>query len=166
MIGAMIEIGMLLPSRETAMTGEHDGSGVVAFARDAEAAGFDSVWTGDSPLARIRMDPLPLLAAAAAVTTRVSVGTAAFTAALRHPLLAAHGAATVDQVSGGRLIRAGRSGWTRRRPCGATCGPIRPPRRASPERSGTRTCPSARGCCRPRARAGPRCGWRAATRPG
>jgi alkanesulfonate monooxygenase SsuD/methylene tetrahydromethanopterin reductase-like flavin-dependent oxidoreductase (luciferase family) len=99
-----VRVGVLLPSRETAMTGEHDGPGVVAFARDAEAAGFDSIWTGDSPLARIRMDPMPLLAAVAATTTRVALGTAAFTVALRHPLLAAHSAATVDQLSGGRLI--------------------------------------------------------------
>jgi hypothetical protein len=72
-----VRIGVLLPSRETAMTGEHDGPGLIAFAGDAEAAGFDSVWTGDSPLARTRMDPMSLLAAAAAVTKRVGLGTAA-----------------------------------------------------------------------------------------
>lgn len=99
-----VRVGVMLPSRETAMTGEHDGPGLIAFAGAAEAAGFDSVWTGDSPLARTRMDPLPLLAAAAAATTRVGLGTCAFTAVLRHPLLAAHSAATVDQLSGGRLI--------------------------------------------------------------
>jgi alkanesulfonate monooxygenase SsuD/methylene tetrahydromethanopterin reductase-like flavin-dependent oxidoreductase (luciferase family) len=99
-----VRVGVLLPSRETAMTGQHDGPGLLAFAGDAEAAGFDSVWAGDSPLARIRMDPMALLAAAAAATTHVSLGTAAYTPALRHPLLAAHSAASVDQLSGGRLI--------------------------------------------------------------
>jgi alkanesulfonate monooxygenase SsuD/methylene tetrahydromethanopterin reductase-like flavin-dependent oxidoreductase (luciferase family) len=103
-IADMTQIGLLLPSRETAMTGDHDAAGLVGFARAAEEAGFDSVWIGDSPLARTRVDPLPLLAAVAATTSRVRLGTAAFTATLRHPLLSAHTAATVDQLSNGRLI--------------------------------------------------------------
>lgn len=86
------------------MVGRHDAAGLVAFAKSAEDAGFDSVWTGDSPLARTRVDPLNLLAAVAAATDRVRLGTAAWTATLRHPLLGAHTAATVDQISGGRLI--------------------------------------------------------------
>lgn len=94
----------MLPSRETAMTGEHDARGLVEFARAAEAAGFDSVWVGDSLLARTRAEPLSILAAVAAATERVAVGTAALIGPLRHPLLAASQAATVDQLSGGRLI--------------------------------------------------------------
>ncbi|MFI1919530.1 LLM class flavin-dependent oxidoreductase [Nocardia sp. NPDC020380] len=100
----MVRIGIMLPSRETAMTGAHDAAGLVKFAVAAEDAGFDSVWIGDSPLARTRVDPLPLLAAAAATTSRVQLGTAALTATLRHPLLGAHTAATVDQLSAGRLV--------------------------------------------------------------
>ena len=103
-IAGMTQIGLLLPSRETSMTGEHDAAGLVRFARAAEDAGFDSVWIGDSPLARTRVDPLPLLAAVAATTARVQLGTAALTATLRHPLLGAHTAATVDQLSNGRLV--------------------------------------------------------------
>ncbi|MCU1645391.1 MAG: class flavin-dependent oxidoreductase [Nocardia sp.] len=100
----MTRIGVMLPSREIAMTGSHDAAGLVRFAAAAEDAGFDSVWIGDSPLARTRVDPLPLLAAVAATTSRVQVGTAALTATLRHPLLGAHTAATVDQLSEGRLV--------------------------------------------------------------
>ncbi|MFQ6395350.1 LLM class flavin-dependent oxidoreductase [Nocardia sp. KC 131] len=100
----MTKIGVLLPSRETAMTGRHDAPGLVEFARAAEDAGFDSVWVGDSPLARTRVEPLTVLGAVAASTSRVWLGTAAYTATLRHPLLGAHSAATVDQLSGGRLI--------------------------------------------------------------
>jgi hypothetical protein len=37
---------IMMPSRETAMTGRHDARGVVEFAMAAEAAGFDSVWAG------------------------------------------------------------------------------------------------------------------------
>ena len=47
-----VSVGIMLPSRETAMTGLHDARGLIAFARAAEDAVFDSVWVGDSLLAR------------------------------------------------------------------------------------------------------------------
>jgi alkanesulfonate monooxygenase SsuD/methylene tetrahydromethanopterin reductase-like flavin-dependent oxidoreductase (luciferase family) len=86
------------------MTGQHDASRLVELAVRAERAGFDSVWTGDSPLARTRLDPVALLAAVSAVTSRVTVGTAALLAPLRQPVLAAHALASVDQLSAGRLV--------------------------------------------------------------
>ena len=94
----------MLPSRETAMTGRHDARDCIGVAKAAEVAGFDSVWVGDSLLARTRAEPLSILSAVSAVTERVGLGTAALIAPLRHPLLAAAQAATVDQLSGGRLI--------------------------------------------------------------
>jgi alkanesulfonate monooxygenase SsuD/methylene tetrahydromethanopterin reductase-like flavin-dependent oxidoreductase (luciferase family) len=84
-----LRVGIMLPSRETAMTGTHDARGLVEFAKAAEQAGFDSVWVGDSLLARTRAEPLSVLSAVAAVTDRVILGTAALIAPLRHPLLAA-----------------------------------------------------------------------------
>jgi alkanesulfonate monooxygenase SsuD/methylene tetrahydromethanopterin reductase-like flavin-dependent oxidoreductase (luciferase family) len=103
-VSTPVRVGLMLPSRETAMTGRHDARGLVEFAKASEEAGFDSVWVGDSLLARTRAEPLSVLSAVAAVTTRLALGTAALIGPLRHPLLAAAQAATVDQLSAGRLI--------------------------------------------------------------
>jgi probable F420-dependent oxidoreductase len=73
--------------------------------RRVEALGFDSVWTGDhvafhNPL----YESLTLLASYASITTRVRLGTAVYLLALRPPAVAAKATATIDVLSGGRLI--------------------------------------------------------------
>jgi probable F420-dependent oxidoreductase len=100
----MTAFGYLLPTRDHAVRGDHEVLPLVRQARLAEALGFDSVWAGDSPLTRQRADPLLVLAAAAAVTERVTLGTAVLLPALRHPILLAHQLATVDRIAEGRLV--------------------------------------------------------------
>lgn len=100
----MAAIGYLLPTRDVAARGDHELTPLVRQARLAETLGFDSVWAGDSPVTRPRADPLALLAAVAAVTDRVTLGTAVLLPALRHPILLAHQLATVDRLAGGRLV--------------------------------------------------------------
>ena len=73
--------------------------------RAVERAGFDSVWTGDhvsfhNPL----YESLTLLASYASITTRVKLGTGVYLLALRPPAIAAKITATLDVLSGGRLI--------------------------------------------------------------
>ncbi|WP_030261531.1 LLM class flavin-dependent oxidoreductase [Streptomyces violens] len=104
--GHRLRVGVLLPTREAAINGDHGVAPLLDFAREAERLGYDSVWTGDSLLARPRLDPVVVLAAAAAVTSRVTLGTAAYTAALRHPLLGAHQLASLDRAAEGRLVAA------------------------------------------------------------
>ncbi|MGX1547957.1 LLM class flavin-dependent oxidoreductase [Streptomyces adustus] len=99
-----LKFGYLLPTRELAVRDEHDLAPLVAQARRAEQLGLDSVWAGDSPVTRPRADPLLLLAAAAQATERVTLGTAVLLPALRHPILLAQQFATLDRLSGGRLI--------------------------------------------------------------
>ncbi len=77
---------------------------ILAMARAVESAGLDSVWVGDSLTAKPRLEPLTTLAAVAVHTRRVRLGTAVMLAALRHPVLLAHAAGTVDLISGGRLV--------------------------------------------------------------
>ena len=73
-------------------------------AAEAEQRGYDSVWVGDSPLARPRLDPMTVLSAVAASTESVQLGTAALVGILRHPIAAAWQIASLDQLSRGRLI--------------------------------------------------------------
>lgn len=96
--------GLLLPTREAAISGDWNARRMIDLARQAEHLGFDSVWAGDSLTARPRLEPLSLLAGVAAATESITVGTAALIAPLRHPLLAAHAIATVDRLSAGRLV--------------------------------------------------------------
>ncbi len=99
-----VEFGVLLPTREAVMSGRPETAPVLAMAERAEATGFDSVWIGDSLTARPRHEPLTLLAAAAARTRRVRVGTAVLLPALRNPVVLAHVVGTLDRIAEGRLI--------------------------------------------------------------
>src|SRR5499427_4595460 len=98
------QIGYLLPTRERVMEGRPETSQLLELAARAERLGFDSAWVGDSLLARPRHDPLTLLAAVAARTNKVQLGTAVFLPALRNPVVLAHQLATLDQISEGRLV--------------------------------------------------------------
>jgi alkanesulfonate monooxygenase SsuD/methylene tetrahydromethanopterin reductase-like flavin-dependent oxidoreductase (luciferase family) len=97
-------IGYLLPTREAVMQGRLETAPLLSLAERAERLGYDAVWVGDSLLARPRHDPLTLLAAVAARTHRVTVGTAVFLPALRNPVVLAHQLATLDRISEGRLV--------------------------------------------------------------
>jgi alkanesulfonate monooxygenase SsuD/methylene tetrahydromethanopterin reductase-like flavin-dependent oxidoreductase (luciferase family) len=97
-------LGYLLPTRERIMEGRPETAPLLALAEKAEALGFDSVWVGDSLLARPRHDPPTLLAAVAARTRKVELGTAVLLPALRNPVVLAHQVATLDRISEGRLI--------------------------------------------------------------
>jgi alkanesulfonate monooxygenase SsuD/methylene tetrahydromethanopterin reductase-like flavin-dependent oxidoreductase (luciferase family) len=98
-----VKVGILLPTREAAIRGQYSVGPLLDVAQQAEDLGFDSVWAGDSLLARPRLDPLIVLSACAAVTYRVAVGTAALIAALRHPLLGASMLTSLDHTAPERL---------------------------------------------------------------
>ena len=99
-----VEFGVLLPTREAIMSGRPETAPLLAMAERAEAAGFDSVWIGDSITARPRHEPLTLLAAVAACTRRVRLGTGVLLPALRQPVVLAHVVGTLDRISEGRVI--------------------------------------------------------------
>ena len=100
------KLGVLLPTRGILLRGEQpDNAGrVFRMAERVEEAGLDSVWVGDSLIAKPRLEPLATLGALAARTSRVRLGTAVLLPALRHPVLMAQTMATIDLISGGRLV--------------------------------------------------------------
>jgi len=99
-----VELGVLIPTREAIMSGRPETGPLLSMAERAEAAGFDSVWIGDSITARPRHEPLTLMAAIAARTKRVRLGTGVLLPALRNPVVLAHLVGTVDRISEGRVI--------------------------------------------------------------
>jgi len=83
----------------------------------AEAWGLDAVWLAElhvAPGRSVLSSPLTVASAIAARTRRIKIGTAVQILPLCHPLRLAEDAATIDQISQGRLIfGAGRSGFPR-----------------------------------------------------
>jgi probable F420-dependent oxidoreductase len=78
---------------------------MMANVRRAEHLGFDSIWSGDhlimhSPI----MDVMTVLASFAAITKRVTLGTAVYLMPLRHPVATAKQVTSLDLLSGGRFI--------------------------------------------------------------
>lgn len=96
--------GLVLSNRDL-VTGTATVEELLALAQRAEDAGWDSVWVGDSILAKPRLDALVLLGALAARTRRVKLGPASFTSTpLRHALQLAYQWFSLDVPSGGRMI--------------------------------------------------------------
>ena len=83
----------------------------MTLAAHAEAVGFDALWARDVPLywprfgdAGQTFDPWTWLGHVAAHTDDVALGTASVVLPLRHPLHVAKAAASLDRISGGRLV--------------------------------------------------------------
>jgi probable F420-dependent oxidoreductase len=93
--------------------------GLMTAARQAEDLGFDDVWAADhiAVPSGVRYPPpfllesLSTLSFVAAVTSRARLGTSVLVLALRRPLVAAKQLATLDRLSGGRLIVGVGAGW-------------------------------------------------------
>jgi len=74
---------------------------LIGWCKKGERAGFDSVWISEDPYFR---DAFSLIGLAASATKKVSVATGIVNVYTRSPVYMAMAAATVDEVSRGRLI--------------------------------------------------------------
>jgi alkanesulfonate monooxygenase SsuD/methylene tetrahydromethanopterin reductase-like flavin-dependent oxidoreductase (luciferase family) len=107
-----LKIGYILPILEGWMAGDTARwSDLAAQARTAEAVGFDSLWIPDHLLYRFEGIPpfgiwecWSLVAAVAAITERIEIGTIVAVTSFRNPALFAKMVDTADEISNGRLI--------------------------------------------------------------
>jgi probable F420-dependent oxidoreductase len=109
-----LRVGIQLPEVEREVPWRE----YAAMARAAEASGFDSIWVGDHLLYRDEdrsergpRDAWTLLAGLAAITQRVRLGPLVACTAFHPPGVLARMAATVDEVSAGRLVLGLGAGW-------------------------------------------------------
>jgi probable F420-dependent oxidoreductase len=109
-----LKIGLQLPETERVVRWPE----MMALARAAEAAGFDSLWLGDHLLYRSPDRPprapweaWSMLAALAVATERVALGPLVAATSFHAPAMLAKKATTVDEISNGRLILGLGAGW-------------------------------------------------------
>ena len=127
-----MRIGLALPHFDFSVPGSTSGHGtgedalqwetLAGWARRAEALGFESLWVADHLFLDLghhrgppgtfgSYDPLVALAALARVTRRVRLGTLVLCTPLRPVTVLAKALATLDVVSGGRLVAGLGAGW-------------------------------------------------------
>ena len=109
-----MQVSLGLPTHRLDAAAEFvTGEAVAELARAAEAAGFAAVFVTDHPAPPAEwiaggghhtVDPFVTLAWAAATTTSLRLQTNLFVPAYRHPLLSAKQVASLDVLSGGRVI--------------------------------------------------------------
>ncbi|MGH8870577.1 MAG: LLM class flavin-dependent oxidoreductase [Acidimicrobiia bacterium] len=111
-----MKVGIQLPEVERAVR----WSEVRDIARTAEDSGFDSVWVGDHLLFRDAVfgvrgpwEAWSVLAALGEATERVLIGPLVAATSFHNPAMIAKKAATVDEISGGRLVLGLGAGWSK-----------------------------------------------------
>jgi alkanesulfonate monooxygenase SsuD/methylene tetrahydromethanopterin reductase-like flavin-dependent oxidoreductase (luciferase family) len=112
-----LNIGVQLPEVERRVPWPE----LISMTRAAEGVGFDSVWLGDHLLydlpdgtVRGPWEVYTSLAALAAVTERVQLGSLVSSLGFHDPAMIAKMAATIDAISGGRFVLGVGSGWNER----------------------------------------------------
>jgi alkanesulfonate monooxygenase SsuD/methylene tetrahydromethanopterin reductase-like flavin-dependent oxidoreductase (luciferase family) len=112
--GRPLRVGIQLPEVEREVRWPE----YVGMARRAEELGFDSLWLGDHLLyrfpdgsARGPWEAWTMLAGIAAATSRITIGPLVAATAFHNPAMLAKMAATVDEISGGRLVVGLGAGW-------------------------------------------------------
>ncbi|MCD9874793.1 LLM class flavin-dependent oxidoreductase [Streptomyces guryensis] len=120
-----MDIGILLPTGSAQWDASDDPRELIDFARRAERSGFSSLFVNDS-LISPRIEALAMLAALGPVTDTVTLGTAALLPFLRRPIQAAQSLASLDLLSGGRLVVTVGAGFPGRFGRPFMCPGIRP----------------------------------------
>ena len=102
-MNARLTLGVAIP--QTFPDGRIEPRRIQSFVQRAEALGFHSAWVVEHTFGAMpALAPIELLTYAAAMTERLQLGAAVLLTALRTPVQTAKSLATLDQLSGGRLI--------------------------------------------------------------
>ncbi|HWC29600.1 MAG TPA: LLM class flavin-dependent oxidoreductase [Dehalococcoidia bacterium] len=100
--GSGLKLGIALP--QGSRTSSIDVALTREYALEAEAAGFDDLWTIEQITGSYSvLESLTLLSYIAAVTERIRLGTAVLVTNLRNPILLAKEISSLDHLSGGRI---------------------------------------------------------------
>jgi alkanesulfonate monooxygenase SsuD/methylene tetrahydromethanopterin reductase-like flavin-dependent oxidoreductase (luciferase family) len=96
-----------------------DPEGLIDYAVKAESLGFDSIWVWDHIFLGVDppfpvLDSLTILAAIAARTSRIKLGTGVLVLPLRNPVVLAKEITALDHISRGRLLLGMAAGWYKR----------------------------------------------------
>lgn len=112
-----LSLGLVVPITAYPTSPVPDMTGHLARVQRAEALGFRSIWLRDVPFdvpsfgdAGQLYDPFTYLGYLAGQTSEIVLGVSSIILPLRHPAHVAKAAASVDQLSGGRLILGVASG--------------------------------------------------------
>lgn len=112
-----MKLGVFLPTYLLPGEESRHGNQICRFAAHAEELGFDSLFVTDHLLPARRFyrtswtDPLMTLSYAAAVTSRIMLGTSILVLPTRNPVVLAKEIATLQHLSGGRFIYGVGTGW-------------------------------------------------------
>ncbi|MET0565051.1 MAG: LLM class flavin-dependent oxidoreductase [Acidimicrobiia bacterium] len=113
-MSGQMKVGIQLPEVEREVTWRE----VREIAITAEEVGFDSIWVGDHLLFRDQvtgvrgpMEAWSMLAALGEATERALIGPLVASTSFHNPAMIAKKAATVDDISGGRLVLGLGAGW-------------------------------------------------------
>jgi probable F420-dependent oxidoreductase len=112
-----VRLGVFLPTYLLPGGEQGHADQLRRFAARAEELGFESLFVTDHLLTATRfyrvswLEPLTTLAYAAAVTTRVKLGTSILVLPTRQPVVLAKEVATIQRLSGGRFILGAGVGW-------------------------------------------------------
>lgn len=127
-----MKFGMLLPTLGPLATGSGVAEKQLTIAQKAESLGFDSIWladhvvipttiksrypyndTGDFPMPADQsfLEPIATMGVLAGATKRVRIGTWVLVLPHRNPIVTAKMFATLDVLSGGRMVLGAGIGW-------------------------------------------------------
>lgn len=112
--GRPLKVGVQLPEIEWVAPWRE----LARMATTAEQVGFDSLWVGDHLLYRYPDEPdkgpweaWTVMGALAAITERIEIGPLVACTSFHNPAMIAKKAATLEEISGGRLILGLGAGW-------------------------------------------------------